>query len=223
MIQGRLCSPMYCSPPGPCVHGILQAKILEWIAVPFSRGSSQPRDQTRVSYIAGRFFTAEPLVKIKIAFVYRKIFKSNKLKRKTFVKVGKKNAAGFGPGLGWEGSGGSLLSHCLPGGGCGQSCVSFLWISGRLPSASSSTPVMGEDAAVSALLPWALRKSCLPRVVSMLEGPWQGLLCCLLDLISILWVSAGCWVPWKHGAPRTEYGTLACNRLTDLFNHKLER
>ena len=71
-----------------------------FLAFPFSRGSSQPRDQTRVSYIAGRFFTAEPLVKIKIAFVYRKIFKSNKLKRKTFVKVGKKNAAGFGPGLG---------------------------------------------------------------------------------------------------------------------------
>ena len=77
-----------------------KAEIDVFLAFPFSRGSSQPRDQTRVSYIAGRFFTAEPLVKIKIAFVYRKIFKSNKLKRKTFVKVGKKNAAGFGPGLG---------------------------------------------------------------------------------------------------------------------------
>ena len=39
------------------VHGILQARILEWIAVPFSRGSSQPRDQTQVSLIAGGFFT----------------------------------------------------------------------------------------------------------------------------------------------------------------------
>ena len=38
-------------------HGILQARILEWIAVPFSRGSSQPRDGTQVSFIAGRFFT----------------------------------------------------------------------------------------------------------------------------------------------------------------------
>ena len=38
-------------------HGILQARILEWVAFPFSRGSSQPRDQTQVSYIAGRFFT----------------------------------------------------------------------------------------------------------------------------------------------------------------------
>ena len=43
--------------PGSSVHGILQARILEWVAIPFSRGSSQPRDQTLVSCIAGRFFT----------------------------------------------------------------------------------------------------------------------------------------------------------------------
>ena len=40
------------------VHGILQARILEWVAFPFSRASSQPRDQTKVSHIAGRFFTS---------------------------------------------------------------------------------------------------------------------------------------------------------------------
>jgi len=39
-----LCDPTDCSPPGCSVHGILQAKILEWVAIPFSRGSSQPRD-----------------------------------------------------------------------------------------------------------------------------------------------------------------------------------
>ena len=44
-----LCDPMDCSPPGSSVHGILQARILEWVAIPFSRGSSQPRDQTQVS------------------------------------------------------------------------------------------------------------------------------------------------------------------------------
>ena len=52
-----LCDPMDCSPPGSSVHEILQAKILEWVAVPSSRGSSQPRDRTWVSHIAGRFFT----------------------------------------------------------------------------------------------------------------------------------------------------------------------
>ena len=52
-----LCNPMDCSLPGSSVHGILQARILEWLAIPFSRGSSQPRNQTRVSCIAGRFFT----------------------------------------------------------------------------------------------------------------------------------------------------------------------
>ena len=49
--------PMDCSLPGSSVHGILQARIPEWIAIPFSRGSSWPRNQTRVSCIAGWFFT----------------------------------------------------------------------------------------------------------------------------------------------------------------------
>ena len=44
-----LCNPTDCSPPGSSVHGILQARILEWVAISSSRGSSQPRDQTRVS------------------------------------------------------------------------------------------------------------------------------------------------------------------------------
>ena len=52
-----LCEPMDCSPPGSSVHGILQASILEWVAIHFSRGSSQPGDQTQVSFIASRFFT----------------------------------------------------------------------------------------------------------------------------------------------------------------------
>ena len=51
------CNPMNCSLPGSSVHEILQGRILEWVAIPFSRGSSQPRDWTYVSYIAGRFFT----------------------------------------------------------------------------------------------------------------------------------------------------------------------
>ena len=52
-----LCEPVDASPPGSSVHGILQGRILEWVAIPFSRGSSQPRDWTQVSRIAGRFFT----------------------------------------------------------------------------------------------------------------------------------------------------------------------
>ena len=52
-----LCDTMDCSPPGSSVHGIFQARILEWVAIPFSRGSSWPMDQTWISRIAGRFFT----------------------------------------------------------------------------------------------------------------------------------------------------------------------
>ena len=49
---------MDCVLPGPSVHGIPQARVLEWVAIPFSRGS--PRDRTSASCIAGRFFTTEP-------------------------------------------------------------------------------------------------------------------------------------------------------------------
>ena len=46
-----LCDPMYYSPPGPSVYAILQAKILEWVAMPFSRGSSRLRDRTHIPCI----------------------------------------------------------------------------------------------------------------------------------------------------------------------------
>ena len=52
-----LCDPMDCITPGSSVHGILQERILEWVAIPFSRGSSLPRGYTWVSCMAGRFFT----------------------------------------------------------------------------------------------------------------------------------------------------------------------
>ena len=51
------CDPMDCNLPGSSVHGIFRARVLECIAISFSRGCSQPRDQTRVSHIAGRRFT----------------------------------------------------------------------------------------------------------------------------------------------------------------------
>ena len=55
--RGALCHPVDCSPPGSSSHGILQARVLEWVAISFCRGSSQPRDRTLVSHIAGSFFT----------------------------------------------------------------------------------------------------------------------------------------------------------------------
>ena len=67
-----LCNPMNCRLPGSSVHGISQVKTLEWVAIFFSRGSSQLRDQTQVccvSCIVGRFLTAEPLGKAWITSV----------------------------------------------------------------------------------------------------------------------------------------------------------
>ena len=58
------CDPIDYSPLGSSVCGILQARILEWVAIPFSKGSFWSRDWTRVSCTAGRFFTTEPLGKL---------------------------------------------------------------------------------------------------------------------------------------------------------------
>ena len=55
-----LCNPIDCNPPGSSAHGILQARILEWVAIASSRGSSSPRDQTWVFHIATR--EAKPCV-----------------------------------------------------------------------------------------------------------------------------------------------------------------
>ena len=56
-VLSTLCDPMNCSLPGLFVHGDSQARILEWIAILFSRGSSEPRDRIQVSCVAGVFFT----------------------------------------------------------------------------------------------------------------------------------------------------------------------
>ena len=60
---------MDCSPPGFSVHGMFQARILEWVALPFCRGSSWPRDRTRVSWISGWFFTVWATREWKVAWL----------------------------------------------------------------------------------------------------------------------------------------------------------
>ena len=72
---------MDCSPPSSSVHGILQARILEWVAISFSRGSSQSRDRTQVSRIAGRRFnlcTTKEALKYKNPSTNIKDFKGGK-------------------------------------------------------------------------------------------------------------------------------------------------
>ena len=61
-----LCDPIDCSLQGSSVHGIFQARILNWVTIPFSRVSSQPRDQTRVSCVAGRWATREARSKTRV-------------------------------------------------------------------------------------------------------------------------------------------------------------
>ena len=74
-----LCNSMDCSPPGSSVHGILQARELEWVAIPFSTRSSQPRDHTWVSCITGRFFTIWARLEIPILYALWLIVKLTKV------------------------------------------------------------------------------------------------------------------------------------------------
>ena len=79
------CDSMDHSPPGSSVHGILQARFLEWIAMPSSRGSSRPRDPTQVSYISctGGFFTtsttSEAPQQLGCHFLFQRIFPTQEL------------------------------------------------------------------------------------------------------------------------------------------------
>ena len=73
--------PVDCSPPSSSIHGILQARILEWVAISFSRGSSRARDRTQVSHIAGRRFnlcTTREALKYKNPSTNIKDFKGGK-------------------------------------------------------------------------------------------------------------------------------------------------
>ena len=74
------CDPMDCSLPGSSVHGILQARILEWVAMPSSRGSSWPRDLTWISCIAGRFFNLRATGKSSILHIVKYTFQCYSLK-----------------------------------------------------------------------------------------------------------------------------------------------
>ena len=77
-----LCDPTDCSLPGFSVHGILQVRIPEGIAIPFSRGTSQPRDWTLISCLAGRFFT------IWATGVYKKIISCYQKKKNVLRLIG---------------------------------------------------------------------------------------------------------------------------------------
>ena len=79
-----LCDPRDCSPQGSSVRGILHKKILEWVAIAFSRESSRPRDQSWVSYIAGRFL----LSYLGRTHIYVKTLKRKKKKEKAAAATG---------------------------------------------------------------------------------------------------------------------------------------
>ena len=89
------CDPMDCSPPASSVHGIIQARILERVAVSFSRRSSLPRDQTGVSCIAGTFFTIWATREPQICYIHKSKSPSENATAHTDHKQRTKAKAGF--------------------------------------------------------------------------------------------------------------------------------
>ena len=78
-----LCDPVDCSPPGSSVHGILQVRIPEWVAISFSRGSSRSRDWTQVSFVAGRRFNL--WATREVSFTFRVIIDNTPCKKLPIV------------------------------------------------------------------------------------------------------------------------------------------
>ena len=76
-----LCIPRDCSPPTSCFYGIVQARIVEWVSMPSSRRSSQPRNRTRVSCISGRFFnhwaTREAPIQARVTLLISSLLKAS--------------------------------------------------------------------------------------------------------------------------------------------------
>ena len=92
---------MDCSPPGSSVHGILQARILEWGAISFSRESSQPSDWTQVSRIAGRFFTIWATKEAQILYDFTYVWNLKKTNEQNrVIDTEKKQVVARGEGLG---------------------------------------------------------------------------------------------------------------------------
>ena len=91
-----LCGPMDCRLPGSSVHGIFQARVMEWVTISFSGGSSQPRDWTQVSFVVGRRFTiwATREVCVPLKFIHVEILTH---------KVMELGGRAFGRWLGYEG------------------------------------------------------------------------------------------------------------------------
>ena len=81
-----LCNPMDWSPPGSSIHGISQTRMLEWVAISFSRGYSQSRDQTQVSCISGRFFTIWATREAPVFSKIHKFFSLNSVLLKIYLK-----------------------------------------------------------------------------------------------------------------------------------------
>ena len=96
-----LCDSMNCSLPGSSIHCIFQARVLEWVAISFSKGSSQSRDQTQISCTATGALPSEPPVQIKATERYHL-----QLVRMTIIKKSTNNK-------GWRGSGENrTFLHC---------------------------------------------------------------------------------------------------------------
>ena len=81
-----LCNPTDCSPPGSSDHGIFQARIIEWVAISSSRGSSRPRDQTYISCLVGRLFTPVPPGKSPSRLQFIKHYVSNYTQVKNYKR-----------------------------------------------------------------------------------------------------------------------------------------
>ena len=109
-----LCDPLDCSLPSSSVHGIFQARLLEWVTISSSRGSSQPRDQTRVSWTTGGFFTTwaiEEAASLTFKIQGCRLPRGHILESEDYTLPGKRETKGSWRNTGWTLTRGESWSH----------------------------------------------------------------------------------------------------------------
>ena len=192
-----LCDPMDCTLPGFSIHGILQARILEWVAISFSRGSSPPRDRTWVSRIAGRCFTVWAAREAIFSLLLTKFAFQIFLPFLLLLSVGEESCVGLWP---WIAKYGQLcLSLCNPVDSNHQAPLSMRFLrQGDWSGLSFPTP---------GHLPYPGIELCLLHLLRgqadlcHLGSPyWQwGALCCCVSFLGPQWHSIMSWVATMGG------------------------
>ena len=177
---------MHCSPPSSSVHGILQVRILEWVAILFYRGSSWPRDWIRVSCIEGRFFT---------------VWATREVPLRCLAAAAAKSLQSY-PTL-CDPTDGSPIGSPVPG---NLLAKTLEWVAISFPKAWKWKVKVKSLSRVQLFeTPWIAAYQAPPSMGFSRQEYWSGVPLPSLSDVLVAWKSNGpCWLKWKYQNCRTD-------------------